>query len=69
MTTHSAIIQTDAMSEWQAVARRIEHTLLRPEVTRGEISQICEEATYYGREGRHRDWFSPGRDPDNGQAL
>ena len=48
MTTHSAIIQADAMSEWQAVARRIEHTLLRPEVTRGEISQICEEATYYG---------------------
>jgi deoxyribose-phosphate aldolase len=48
MNTHSAIIQTDAMSEWQAVAHRIEHTLLRPEVTRGEISQICEEATYYG---------------------
>ncbi len=48
MTTHSAIIQADAMSEWQAVARRIEHTLLRPEVTRGQISQICEEATYYG---------------------
>ena len=44
MTTHSAIIQTDAMSEWQAVARRIEHTLLRPEVTRGQISQLCEDA-------------------------
>jgi len=34
--------------EWKAAARRIDHTLLRPEATRQQIVELCGEAERYG---------------------
>ena len=34
--------------EWQAAAWRIDHTLLRPEATRHQVAQLCDEAAHYG---------------------
>ena len=34
--------------EWQAVARRIDHTLLHPEASRAQVVQLCDEAAQYG---------------------
>jgi len=36
-----------SVPEWQAVARRIDHTLLRPEATRAQVVQLCEDAAQY----------------------
>ncbi|MFB3815215.1 MAG: deoxyribose-phosphate aldolase [Terriglobales bacterium] len=33
---------------WRAVARAIDHTLLKPEATREAISKLCQEALEYG---------------------
>jgi deoxyribose-phosphate aldolase len=33
---------------WQALARMIDHTNLRPEATPGQIARLCEEACEYG---------------------
>jgi deoxyribose-phosphate aldolase len=35
-------------SDWRAVAHRIEHTSLRPEVTPAQIARLCAEAREYG---------------------
>jgi deoxyribose-phosphate aldolase len=34
--------------EWQAAAWRIDHTLLRPEASRAQVVQLCDEAAQYG---------------------
>ena len=34
--------------EWQAAAWHIDHTLLRPEASRNQIAQLCDEAAQYG---------------------
>lgn len=34
--------------EWQAAAWRIDHTLLRPEASRDQVAQLCDEAARYG---------------------
>ena len=37
-----------AVPEWQAAAWRIDHTLLRPEASRDQVAQLCDEAVHYG---------------------
>jgi deoxyribose-phosphate aldolase len=37
-----------AVPEWQAAAWCIDHTLLRPEASRGQVVQLCDEAEQYG---------------------
>ncbi len=37
-----------SVPEWQAAAWCIDHTLLRPEVSRAQVVQLCEEAAQYG---------------------
>ena len=34
--------------EWQAAAWRIDHTLLKPEASRAQVVQLCDEAAQYG---------------------
>ncbi len=34
--------------DWKAVARVIDHTLLKPEATPKQIEQLCREAAHYG---------------------
>ncbi|HYL93465.1 MAG TPA: deoxyribose-phosphate aldolase [Alphaproteobacteria bacterium] len=36
------------MSDWQSAARLIDHTLLKPEATTSQITQLCTEARQYG---------------------
>ena len=36
------------MSDWQAAAKRIDHTLLKPEATADQIKQLCQEALRFG---------------------
>jgi deoxyribose-phosphate aldolase len=36
------------ISTWQSVASIIDHTLLKPEATRTQVIQLCEEAVVYG---------------------
>jgi deoxyribose-phosphate aldolase len=47
-----SVLQTPAaessLGEWQAVARVMDHTLLRPEATREEVMRVCREAVFYG---------------------
>ena len=43
MTTPSQL----AAITWQAMAQRIEHTLLRPDATREQVTRICEEAKQF----------------------
>jgi deoxyribose-phosphate aldolase len=37
-----------AVSDWQAAAKLIDHTLLKPEATANQITQLCHEALKYG---------------------
>jgi deoxyribose-phosphate aldolase len=37
-----------AVPEWQAAAWCIDHSLLRPEASRGQVAQLCDEAAQYG---------------------
>ncbi len=34
--------------DWKVVARVIDHTILKPEATPGQIEQLCREAIHYG---------------------
>jgi len=34
--------------DWKLAAKRIDHTLLKPEATRADISRLCREAVEYG---------------------
>ena len=36
------------VSDWQAAARLIDHTLLKPEATADQITQLCQEALKFG---------------------
>jgi deoxyribose-phosphate aldolase len=37
-----------SVPEWQAAAWCIDHTLLRPEASRGQVIQLCDEAAQFG---------------------
>ena len=37
-----------SVPEWQATAWCIDHTLLRPEASRAQVAQLCDEAAHYG---------------------
>src|SRR5512142_3064902 len=36
------------VQDWQSVAALIDHTLLKPEATRAQVTKLCEEAVKYG---------------------
>jgi len=51
MTVDSSLRSESAafsVPEWQAAAWCIDHTLLRPEASRAQVVQLCDEATQYG---------------------
>lgn len=37
-----------SLNTWSAVARLIDHTLLKPETTASQVGQLCQEAAHYG---------------------
>lgn len=37
-----------SLNSWPAVARLIDHTLLKPESTATQVGRLCEEAVHYG---------------------
>jgi deoxyribose-phosphate aldolase len=36
------------VSDWRSAAKLIEHTLLKPDATRQQLTTLCHEATHYG---------------------
>ncbi len=40
--------QQTSLKSWRAVAALIDHTLLRPDATKDQITRLCEEALHYG---------------------
>ena len=40
----SAAFAAEALASWQALAGVIDHTLLRPEATREQVENLCDEA-------------------------
>jgi deoxyribose-phosphate aldolase len=50
MSVHPSLGEEAALSvpEWQAAAWCIDHTLLRPEASRAQVIQLCDEAEKYG---------------------
>jgi len=46
-TFDSAAFTAQTLSSWQSLAGVIDHTLLRPEVTRKEVEKLCDEALRY----------------------
>jgi len=36
------------VSDWQSAAKLIEHTLLKPDATRQQVTTLCQEAVHYG---------------------
>jgi deoxyribose-phosphate aldolase len=36
------------VNDWRSVAKLIEHTLLKPDATRGQVINACSEAVHYG---------------------
>jgi deoxyribose-phosphate aldolase len=46
-TFDSAAFAAHALASWKSVAATIDHTLLKPEATRTQIEQLCEEAASY----------------------
>jgi deoxyribose-phosphate aldolase len=47
-TFDSAGFAAQALENWQSLARVIDHTLLKPEATREQIENLCNEAARYG---------------------
>jgi deoxyribose-phosphate aldolase len=43
----SAAFTAQTLASWQAAAGIIDHTLLKPEATRAQVVQLCEEAARY----------------------
>ena len=43
----SAAFTAQALSSWQSLARVIDHTLLKPDATREQIENLCDEALRY----------------------
>jgi len=49
MPNTSLNISCEALrADWHLAARIIDHTLLKPDCTRAQISQLCREAAEYG---------------------
>jgi len=46
-TFDSAAFTTQTLSDWQSLAAVIDHTLLKPEATRSQIENLCDEAVRY----------------------
>lgn len=46
-TFDSAAFTAQTLSSWQSLAAVIDHTLLRPEATRTEVENLCDEALRY----------------------
>ncbi|RLG03176.1 MAG: 2-deoxyribose-5-phosphate aldolase, partial [Thaumarchaeota archaeon] len=36
------------MIDWKSLARRIDHTLLKPHASEGDVRRACEEARRFG---------------------
>ncbi len=50
MTTAVSILRhspQQALSSWQALAAVIDHTLLKPDATRKQVENLCDEAARY----------------------
>ncbi|HTW81814.1 MAG TPA: deoxyribose-phosphate aldolase, partial [Terracidiphilus sp.] len=43
----SAAFAAQTLRSWQSLAAVIDHTILKPEVTRSQVEQLCEEAARY----------------------
>ncbi len=43
----SAAFTAKALASWQALAAVIDHTLLKPEATRNQVENLCDEAVRY----------------------
>ena len=43
----SAAFAAQALSSWQALAAVIDHTLLKPDATREQVENLCDEAVRY----------------------
>lgn len=46
-TFDSAAFTAQALSSWQSLAAIIDHTLLKPEATRTQVENLCDEAVRY----------------------
>jgi deoxyribose-phosphate aldolase len=46
-TFDSAAFSAQALSSWQTLAAVIDHTLLKPDATRHQVEDLCDEATRY----------------------
>lgn len=46
-TFDSAAFSAETLSKWQNLAGVLDHTLLKPEATRAQVIQLCEEAASY----------------------
>jgi deoxyribose-phosphate aldolase len=43
----AAIFSADTLSDWRKLAAVIDHTLLKPEATRTQVENLCDEAVRY----------------------
>src|SRR5271157_3523375 len=51
MSVNSPVIAglpASLVSDWHSAASLIDHTLLKPDATRGEVTALCDEAAHYG---------------------
>jgi deoxyribose-phosphate aldolase len=51
MSANSSVIAgapASLVSDWRSAARLIDHTLLKPEATRKDVTALCDEALRYG---------------------
>ena len=46
-TFDAAAFTAQALSSWQSLAAVIDHTLLKPEATRAQVENLCDEAVRY----------------------
>jgi len=46
-TFDSAAFSAQALSSWQTLAAVIDHTLLKPDATRHQVENLCDEAIRY----------------------
>jgi deoxyribose-phosphate aldolase len=46
-TFDSAAFAAQTLARWQSLASVIDHTILKPEATRAQVEQLCEEAAKY----------------------
>jgi deoxyribose-phosphate aldolase len=46
-TFDATAFTASAMTNWQALARVIDHTILKPEATREQVENLCDEAIRY----------------------